>query len=76
MPYYIRKGAKGCAGWATVKSDGSVLTCHPTKEKAIAQMVAISISQDLNPGGDWAHRNKKKESILQQMIAEAQSEEN
>lgn len=71
MPYFIRKDAKGCAGWATVKSDGTVITCHPTKEKAIAHMVAISLGDKVEPGGDWAHRNKKKESVLEQMMAEA-----
>lgn len=68
MPYYIRKGAPGCAGWATTKSDGSVITCHKTRGDAIKHMVAISIGAKEKPGGTWG---TKKESVLDQMLIEA-----
>ena len=68
MPYYIRKGAPGCAGWATTHADGSVLTCHKTRGDAIRHMVAVSIATKEKPGGTWG---TKKESIIDQMMIEA-----
>ncbi len=56
MPYYISDKQGDCAGWATVKqeSDGSytTLSCHDNKQDAIDQMVAVSISEDMEPGGE------------------------
>lgn len=56
MPYYISDQQSDCSGWATVKqeTDGSYTTlgCHDTKQDAIDQMVAVSISEDIEPGGE------------------------
>ena len=52
MPYYIKQGAIGCDGWATVKEDGEVIGCHQSKADAIAQMVALSMAEDMQPGGE------------------------
>lgn len=56
MPYLISDKQSDCAGWATVKeeSDGSYTTiaCHETKQDAIDQMIAISIAEDMQPGGE------------------------
>jgi HK97 family phage prohead protease len=56
MPYYISENQSDCDGWAAVKeeADGSYTTigCHSTKQDAIDQMVAISISEDMEPGGE------------------------
>ena len=52
MPYYITDNAEGCAGWATIKEDGEVIGCHTTKQEAIDQMVAVSIAEGLEPGGE------------------------
>lgn len=52
MPYFITDKAQGCAGWATIKDDGEVMGCHTTKQAAIDQMVAISIAEDMEPGGE------------------------
>ncbi len=60
MPYYIRKGAPGCAGWSTTDASGKVITCHKSKRDAIQHMVAISINTDEEPGGTWG---VKRESI-------------
>jgi HK97 family phage prohead protease len=61
MPYFISDQQSDCSGWATVKqeSDGSYTTlgCHDTKQDAIDQMVAISISEDMEPGGEVGQRN-------------------
>lgn len=58
MPYYISKGNPDCAQgeWAVEKEDGEVIGCHSTKQSAIDQMVAVSIAEDMEPGGE---RNKR-----------------
>ena len=64
MPYYISENQGDCSGWATVKqeSDGSYTTigCHQSKQDAIDQMVAVSISEDMEPGGEVNSRSKMK----------------
>jgi uncharacterized protein len=52
MPYYITENAPSCDGWATIKEDGEVMGCHTTKQAAIDQMVAISLAEELEPGGE------------------------
>lgn len=52
MPYFITDKADGCSGWATIKEDGEVMGCHTTKQAAIDQMVAISLAEDMTPGGE------------------------
>lgn len=52
MPYYITDNAPSCDGWATIKEDGEVMGCHTTKQAAIDQMVAISVAEELEPGGE------------------------
>ena len=56
MPYFVSDKQADCSGWATVKeeSDGSytTLACHDTKQDAIDQMIAVSIADDMEPGGE------------------------
>lgn len=52
MPYFISNQAEGCNGWATIKEDGEVMGCHTSKAAAIKQMVAISLAEDMEPGGE------------------------
>ena len=56
MPYFISDKQSDCQGWATVKEedDGSYTTigCHDSKQGAIDQMVAVSIAEDMEPGGE------------------------
>jgi HK97 family phage prohead protease len=54
MPYYITDKSADCNGWATVKADGEVLGCHKTKKDAIGQMVAVSLSEGIEPAGERA----------------------
>lgn len=54
MPYYIQNSPIGCDGWATVKEDGEIIGCHTNKDAAIAQMVAVSIEEGIEPGGERA----------------------
>jgi HK97 family phage prohead protease len=64
MPYFVSNNQSDCSGWATVKqeSDGSYTTvvCHDNKQDAIDQMVAVSISEDIEPGGEVNSRSKMK----------------
>ena len=54
MPYFITDESADCSGWATIKDDGEVIGCHTTKQDAIDQMVAVSIAEDIEPGGERA----------------------
>jgi HK97 family phage prohead protease len=50
-PYFI-SDQTDCPDWAVVKEDGVVITCQPTKQDAIDQMVAMSIAEEIEPGGE------------------------
>jgi HK97 family phage prohead protease len=67
MPYFISENQSDCSGWATVKeeSDGSyaTLSCHDNKQDAIDQMVAVSISEDIEPGGEINSRSQMTKKI-------------
>jgi HK97 family phage prohead protease len=52
VPYYITDKAQDCSGWATIKEDGEVIGCHSTKQDAIDQMVAVSVAENMEPGGE------------------------
>ena len=52
MPYYVTDQHPDCSGWAVEKDDGELLGCHASKQDAIDQMVAVSIAEDLEPGGE------------------------
>ncbi len=56
MPYYITDKAQDCSGWAVTKEDGEVIGCHTTKQDAIDQMIAISIAEEIEPGGERESR--------------------
>jgi hypothetical protein len=56
MPYFITDDAEGCAGWATVKDDGTVMGCHGSKAGAIAQAVAIAQAEGSTFEGERALR--------------------
>ena len=53
MPYFITERHPDCDQWAVVKEDGELLACHRDEESAIAQMVAVSLQEDLEPGGTY-----------------------
>jgi HK97 family phage prohead protease len=61
MPYYISDQMNDCAGWATIMADTpdsapETIGCHQTKQDAIDQMIAVSLSEEMEPMGDWATR--------------------
>lgn len=46
MPYEVKQGVPGCAGYAVVKtSDQTIMGCHETKEDADKQLIAINIAE-------------------------------
>ena len=63
MPYFITDSSPDCSGWATIKEDGEVIGCHTTKQDAIDQMVAVSIAEDIEPGGERLKHTKKKKPM-------------
>jgi HK97 family phage prohead protease len=64
MPYYISENQSDCDGWATVKQEpnGSYTTlgCHANKQDAVDQMVAVSLNEGIEPGGEVNSRSKMK----------------
>jgi HK97 family phage prohead protease len=58
MPYFISESNPDCAGWAVEKEDGEVIGCHQTKQDAIDQMVAVSIAEEMEPGGERAEQRQ------------------
>ena len=56
MPYFIENDNPDCSGWATVKEDGEVMGCHSSKADAIDQMVALSLAEGIDPGGERSVR--------------------
>jgi HK97 family phage prohead protease len=65
MPYFITDTAEGCSGWATIKDDGEVIGCHTTKQDAIDQMVAVSVAEDMEPGGERALPDNYRPALAQ-----------
>jgi HK97 family phage prohead protease len=63
MPYYIKQGVVGCAGWATIKDDGDIIGCHQSKADAVAQMVAVSLEEGIEPGGERALPDNYRPSL-------------
>jgi HK97 family phage prohead protease len=53
MPYFISDDTD-CPDWAVVKEDGSVVSCQDSKQSAIDQMIALSLAEELEPGGELA----------------------
>jgi hypothetical protein len=57
-PYYFSNDpsvvdCQASRSWGVVKDDGETIGCHRTRRDAIDQMVAVSIAEDLEPGGEW-----------------------
>jgi len=67
MPYFINDENPDCAGWAVEKEDGEVIGCHTVKQDAVDQMVAVSIAEDLEPGGQRAKKKKKKMTLYREL---------
>lgn len=59
MPYFISNSNPDCSGWAVEKSDGEVVGCHKTKKSAVDQMVAVSLAEDMEPGGERSYEQRE-----------------
>jgi hypothetical protein len=79
MPYYISQENPECEAWAVEKEDGELIGCHDTKESAISQAVAISLSEDTEfvgeraaigqlKIGDYVSWNVENPKILAQVV--------
>jgi len=62
VPYYISENHPDCSNWAVVKTDYELVACHATKDEAVAQMVALSGAEDLEPGGTHPRDNRMEEA--------------
>ena len=51
MPYFITDSHPECSGVAVVKEDGELFACHMDEDSAVAQMVAVSLAEGIEPGG-------------------------
>lgn len=60
MPYYISDENPDCAGWAVEKEDGEVIGCHRSRADAIEQMVAVSLAEEIEPGGEREKASGKR----------------
>lgn len=69
MPYFIEQGREDCTGWATVKEDGALIGCHTTKAAAIKQMVAVSLAEGMDPGGERSLDEPKPLAIVYSLEA-------
>ena len=57
MPYFIWNDSPSCSGWAVVKEDGSMMSCHSNKQEAIEAMVGVSVAEGIEPGGTYTESN-------------------
>jgi len=53
VPYFITDQHPDCDNWAVVKESGELLACHASQDSAVEQMVAVSIAEDMEPGGTY-----------------------
>ena len=53
MPYFISDRHPDCPGWSVVKEDGELLACAESQDAAVEQMVAVSLAEDMEPGGTY-----------------------
>jgi HK97 family phage prohead protease len=79
LPYYITDKSADCPSWAVVKEDGELVACHDSKDSAIAQAIAISLSEDTEfigeraavgqlQVGDWVSWNERNPKVLAQVV--------
>lgn len=65
MPYFISNEQDDCAGWATIKISASgeieTIGCHETMNEAVAQMIAVSLDEGIEPGGEYDRSAESRE---------------
>ena len=60
MPYFIWDESPECAGWAVVKEDGELMSCHFSKQEAIDAMVGVSAAEGIEPGGSYEEEHDEE----------------
>jgi HK97 family phage prohead protease len=79
LPYYITDKSEECPSWAVVKESGELIACHDSKESAIDQAIAISLSEETEfigeraavgqlQVGDWVSWNERNPKVLAQVV--------
>jgi HK97 family phage prohead protease len=67
MPYFVSDEQDDCDGWATIKidDDGTIETvgCHETMNDAVAQMIAISLDEGVDPGGELSAKRSAPRNV-------------
>lgn len=67
MPYFVSNEQDDCAGWATIKidPDGTIETigCHEEMNDAVAQMIAISLDEGMDPGGEYNRSLEQRDEV-------------
>ena len=66
MPYFITDEHPDCSNWAVVKEDGELLACHDSQESATEQMIAVSLSEEVEPGGTYNGTFERNEGQRQE----------
>jgi len=61
MPYFIWDESPECSGWAVVKQDGELMSCHKSKQDAIEAMVGVSVAEGIQPGGSYKEQDDEPE---------------
>jgi HK97 family phage prohead protease len=64
MPYFIWDESPQCSGWAVVKEDGELVTCHKDKQSAIEHMVGVSAAEGIEPGGSYEEPDDESDDEL------------
>jgi HK97 family phage prohead protease len=70
MPYFIWSESPSCSGWAVVKEDGEVKSCHKDKQSAIEAMVGVSAAEGIEPGGSYKEQDDEEIEIEETEIRE------
>jgi HK97 family phage prohead protease len=70
MPYFIWDESPECAGWAVVKEDGELMSCHKDKQSAIEAMVGVSVAEGIEPGGSYEEEHDEEPEIEEPELRE------
>lgn len=70
MPYFIWDESPECSGWAVVKEDGELMSCHKDKQSAIDAMVGVSAAEGIEPGGSYEEEHDEEIEVEETEIRE------
>jgi HK97 family phage prohead protease len=70
MPYFIWDESPECAGWAVVKEDGELMSCHKDKQSAIEAMVGVSAAEGIEPGGSYEEEHDEEIEVEETELRE------